>query len=66
MLSKLFVRAGLPVAFGSIALPAFAAVPESVTTAITAAQTDAVTVAGLMIGVVAALLAFKYIRSQMH
>jgi len=47
-------------------LAVFAAVPVSVSTAISATQTDAVTVAGLMIGVVAAVLVFKYIRGQMH
>ena len=46
-------------------LAAFAAVPESVTTAISTTQTDAVVVAGLMVGVTAALLVFKYIRRLM-
>ena len=46
-------------------LSAFAAVPSSVTDAITLTQTDSVTVAGLMIGVTAALLVFKYIRRLM-
>ncbi len=45
---------------------AAAAVPEAVTTAITAVQTDAVNVATAMIGVIAALLVFAYIRKQLH
>lgn len=55
---------GAVVAFAPFA--AFAEVPASVTTAISGTSTDAVTVAGLMVGVVAALLVFKYIRAQMH
>lgn len=54
---------GVVVAFAPLA--AFAAVPASVTTAIETTQADSVTVAGLMIGVVAALLVFKYIRRLM-
>ena len=46
-------------------LSAFAAVPASVTDAIALTQADAVTVAGLMVGVTAALLVFKYIRRLM-
>ena len=44
----------------------FAEVPSAVTGAIETTKTDAVTVAGAMIGVVAALLVFKFIRQQMH
>lgn len=44
---------------------AFAEVPTSVTTAISTTQADAVVVAGLMVGVTAALLVFKYIRRLM-
>lgn len=44
----------------------YAAVPEAVTTAITAVEADAVTVATAMIGVIAALLVFAYIRKQLH
>lgn len=47
-------------------LSAFAAVPAAVTTAIADVQTDAVTVATAMIGVIAALLVFSYIRKQLH
>lgn len=43
----------------------FAAVPTEVTTAIATTQTDATTVAGLMVGVTAALLVFAYIRRLM-
>lgn len=56
------------IALGVVSLVPFAAmaaVPESVTTAISTTQADAVTVAGLMIGVTAALLVFKYIRRLM-
>lgn len=42
---------------------AFAAVPESVTTALGNALTDAVTVAGLAIAIVVGVAAFKYMRS---
>ena len=55
--------AGVVVSFAPFA--AFAEVPTSVTTAISTTQADAVTVAGLMIGVTAALLVFKYIRRLM-
>lgn len=43
-----------------------AAVPTAVTDAIAAVETDAVTVATAMIGVIAALLVFGYIRKQLH
>lgn len=62
MLKHLFA---LLAAFFAMIGAAFAAVPESVTTAISTTQTDAVSVAGLMIGVTAALLVFKYIRRLM-
>jgi len=52
-------------AFFAMIGAAFAEVPTSVTTAISTTQADAVTVAGLMIGVTAALLVFKYIRRLM-
>ena len=44
---------------------AFAEVPASVTSAIATTQADSTAVAGLMIGVTAALLVFKYIRRLM-
>lgn len=47
-------------------LSAFAAVPAAVMTAIGDVQTDAVVVATAMIGVIAALLVFSYIRKQLH
>jgi hypothetical protein len=50
----------------SVPFAALAAVPEEVTAAITTTKADAVTVGGLMIGVVAAVLVFKFIRGQMH
>lgn len=42
-----------------------AEVPTDVTTAIGATKTDSLSVAGLMLGIVAALLTFKYIRRLM-
>lgn len=54
---------GIAGAFSPLA--AFAAVPTEVSTAISTTQADAVTVAGLMVGVAAALLVFKYIRRLM-
>lgn len=57
----------LPVGgLGLLAGKVYAAVPQAVTDAITAVETDAVTVATAMIGVVAALLVFSYIRKQLH
>lgn len=43
-------------------LSVMAAVPEGVTTALTDAKTDGVTIAGLVLGVIIAIAAFKYIR----
>lgn len=60
MLKKI---AGAVVAVAPVA--AFAAVPEAVNSAIETTKTDAVAVAGLMVGVTAALLVFKYIRRLM-
>jgi len=62
-MQKLLLVLIAPAAF--LPISAFAAVPAIVTTAIETTQTDAVTVAGLMIGVTAALLVFKYIRRLM-
>lgn len=54
------------VGLGSVAFAAagsaFAALPEGVETALSAAQTDGVAVAGLVLGVIIAIAAFKYIR----
>lgn len=52
-------------ALGLFVAEVHAAVPTAVTDAITAVETDAVTVATAMIGVVAALLVFSYIRKQL-
>lgn len=41
---------------------AFAALPAGVEAALTDAQTDGVAVAGLVLGVIIAIAAFKYIR----
>lgn len=45
---------------------AYAAVPETVTTALTTAQTDAVTVAGTVIGIIVAIAAFMYMRKAIR
>lgn len=52
------VLSGLVVTSGS----AFAAVPASVTTALTDAATDSVTVAGLALAIIVGIAAFKYMR----
>lgn len=43
-------------------LSAFAAVPTEVTDSLTAANADAVTVAGLVVAIIVAVAAFKYMR----
>lgn len=43
MLKKMFIRVGLPVSFGLTSFSALAAIPASVTTAITDAQADGTT-----------------------
>ena len=55
---------GAVVAFAPLA--ALAEVPAEVTTAIGGIKTDATSVAAIMVGVVAAVLVFKYIRQQLH
>lgn len=52
------VVAGLSSVSGS----AMAAVPENVTTALTALQADALTVAGVVLAAIVAVYAFKFIR----
>jgi VIT1/CCC1 family predicted Fe2+/Mn2+ transporter len=52
------VLAGLVATTGS----AFAAVPASVTTALTDAAADSVTVAGLALAIIVGIAAFKYMR----
>jgi hypothetical protein len=47
------------------AIPAFAAVPTEVTDALADAQTDGVAVAGLVLVVIIAIAAFKYIRKAL-
>ncbi|UZR29440.1 major capsid protein [Methylococcus mesophilus] len=53
--------AGLTVAAGN----AMAAVPTEVTTALSDAQTDGTKVAGLVLVVIIAIAAFKYIRKAL-
>lgn len=55
----------LPVLVGLGAVssvPAFAAVPTTVSDALTAASADAVVVAGLVVAIIVAIAAFKYMR----
>ena len=58
MIRKALAGLGLGVA----TVPAFAAVPEGVTTAITTAQTDAVTVASAVLVAIVALFGFRLMR----
>lgn len=54
---------GASAAVGLLAMQqAQAALPEGVTTAITDAQVDGTTLAGLVLAVIIAIAAFKYIR----
>lgn len=45
---------------------AFAAVPEVVTTELATAKADAVTVAGLVIAIIVAIMAFLFMRKAMR
>jgi uncharacterized membrane protein len=64
MLKNKFARAfGVAVAVTAIsAQQAFAAVPAEVTAALDAAKEDGVTVAGVVLVVIIAIAAFKFIR----
>lgn len=54
---------GASAAVGLLAMQqAHAALPTGVTTALTDAQTDGVEVAGIVLGVIIAIAAFKFIR----
>lgn len=54
---------GAVAAFGLLAVQqAHAALPAGVTTALTDAQTDGVEIAGIVLGVIIAIVAFKYLR----
>lgn len=54
---------GATAAVGLLAMQqAHAALPAGVTTALTDAQTDGVEVAGIVLGVIIAIAAFKFIR----
>jgi len=64
-MNKYFIKKvgiGAAVAMSVAAGSAFAALPEGVESALAAAQTDGVAVAGLVLGVIIAIAAFKYIR----
>ena len=54
---------GATAAVGLLAMQqAHAALPAGVTTALTDAQTDGVEIAGIVLGVIIAIAAFKYLR----
>lgn len=54
---------GASAAVGLLAMQqAHAALPDGVTSALTDAQADGVTVAGIVLGVIIAIAAFKFIR----
>jgi hypothetical protein len=64
-MKKALSRVSYVAPLGGLALlpgAAFAAVPESVTTALANALTDSVTVAGAVIGIIVAVAAFRYMR----
>lgn len=62
-MKKLF--ASLLVAVSAFFSQAYAAVPADVTTALTDAKADGVNVAGIVLGVIIAIAAFKYIRKAL-
>lgn len=51
---------------GGVAAPVFAAVPEGVSNALTAASTDGATVAGLVIAAIVAIFAFTLMRKALR
>lgn len=59
MLKKLFVGAGLAFASAS----SFAALPASVTTDAATTAADALTLGGIVLGIVIAIALFKHLRS---
>lgn len=56
------VRFAVPAVLATLGGSALAAVPENVTTALTALQADALTVAGIILAAIVAVYAFKFIR----
>jgi len=48
-----------------VAGSSFAALPKEVTDSLAAAKTDGVAVAGLVLGVIIAIMAFKYVRKAL-
>ena len=56
------MRVGAAAAIAGLAGSAFAAVPVVVTTALTDLQSDALTVAGVVLAAIVAVYAFKFIR----
>lgn len=63
-MKKHFTKARLAIAgvLASISAPMYAAVPASVTTALTDSSADTITVAGLVLAVIVGVMTFKYLR----
>ncbi len=61
---KSYVKGGF-VALSTLAGSAMAAVPADVSTALTDAKADGVTVAGIVLGVIITIAAFKLIRKAL-
>lgn len=59
---KTFNRASIGTALATLGGSAMAAVPAEVSTALTALQADALTVAGIVLAAIVAVYAFKFIR----
>lgn len=55
-------KAAVGAALATIGASSFAAVPAEVSTALTALQADALTVAGIVLAAIVAVYAFKFIR----
>ena len=60
------LRYGLIPALGLLSLQAMAELPAEVTTSLADAKSDALVVAGLIVGIVASIFAFKIIRGLLR
>jgi hypothetical protein len=66
MLKKLNkVAVAVPVLFLAAAQSAMAEVPAAATAALTSAQADGVTIGGIVLGVIIAIGAFRYLRKAL-
>lgn len=61
-MKKLNVFTVVASTFAVTAMPAFAALPTEVTEALETAKTDGVAMAGIVLAVIIAIAAFKFIR----